>query len=132
MLHDIRDRKDLEMLVNAFYDEVKPDPVIGFIFNTIIGDDWSHHLPIMYNFWDSVLFSKPGYMGNPVRTHVDVDKKTALTKEHFGQWLVLWNQTVDELFSGEIADMAKNKAALMANLINMKVDMSRSGFDTLN
>jgi hemoglobin len=61
-----------------------------------------------------------------------MDKRMTLNKEHFDRWLVLWNETVDEVFAGEIADMAKNKAALMANLINMKVEMSRSGFDTLN
>ncbi len=131
-MKDITNRQDIELLINSFYDKVKKDDTIGHIFNTIIGDDWSHHLPIMYNFWDMVLFTTPGYAGSPVKKHVDMDKKTPLSKEHFDRWLILWDETIDSLFSGEYADMAKNKAALMANLIYMKVEMGREGFETLN
>ena len=56
---------------------------------------------------------------------MELDKKTPLKKEHFDRWLVLWNEAVDRLFAGEIADLAKNRAALMANLISMKVDEPR-------
>jgi len=131
-MKDIENIEDITLLVNTFYDKVKEDKVIGYIFNQTIGEDWTHHLPVMYNFWSMVLFSAPGYVGSPVKKHVDLDKKTALNKVHFDHWLILWEDTTDSLFAGEIAEMAKNKAALMANLINMKVEMSRLGFDTLN
>jgi hemoglobin len=131
-MKDIENALDIQLLVNTFYDRVKVDEKIGYIFTKIIGEDWSHHLPIMYNFWNMVLFSAPGYAGSPVKKHVDLDKKTPLNKEHFDHWLVLWTDTIDSLFAGEIADMAKNKAALMANLINMKVEMGRLGFETIN
>ena len=127
MKHDIRDKSDIELLVNSFYDRVKKDALIGFIFNNTIGPDWSHHLPIMYHFWNMVLFSAPGYAGSPVKKHVDLDKNIRLEKEHFERWQQLWDGTVDELFAGEIADMAKNKASLMANLISIKVEMGRTG-----
>lgn len=127
MIKDITNRQDIERLVNTFYDDVRKDELIGNIFNTIIGNDWSHHLPIMYRFWESVLLSKPGYEGNPVKKHIDLDKRVTLQKGHFERWLTLWNKTVDSLFSGEIADLAKHRASLMANLINIKVDMARGG-----
>jgi hemoglobin len=127
MKTDIATRNDIELLVNTFYDDVRKDEVIGFIFNTIIGNDWSLHLPVMYRFWESVLLSKPGYEGNPVKKHIDLDKKIQLDKTHFERWLELWNRTVDSLFAGEIAELAKNRASLMANLINIKVDMARGG-----
>jgi len=124
---DIENKADIELLIDSFYDKVKKDEKIGFIFIEIIGSDWSHHLPVMYHFWNMVLFSQPGYEGSPVRKHLELDNRIKLEKEHFDRWLELWNGTVDTLFTGEIADMAKNKAALMANLINLKVDMNRSG-----
>ncbi len=126
-MNDIQGRADIELLINSFYDKVKKDDKIGFIFNEIIGDDWSHHLPIMYAFWDMVLFTTPGYAGNPTRKHVDLSRKIPLHKEHFDRWLELWNETVDALFAGEKADEAKNRAMLMANLINMKTDMAADG-----
>ena len=125
MKQDIATRADIELLINSFYDIVRKDDTIGYIFNDIIGDDWSHHLPVMYSFWESVLFSKAGYTGNPIKKHTDIDKRIPMEKVHFDRWLVLWNETVDELFSGNVADEAKNRAMVMANLISMKVIMSR-------
>ena len=125
MKADITGRAEIELLISSFYDKVKQDDKIGFIFINIIGADWSHHLPVMYRFWESVLFSKPGYEGNPIRKHIDLDKKITLHKEHFDRWLELWNESVDELFDGENAAQAKNRAMLMANLISIKVETSR-------
>lgn len=125
MKKDITGREDVELLINSFYDIVRMDATIGYIFNDIIGDDWSHHMPVMYRFWESVLFSKPGYEGNPIKKHIELDKRIPLNKEHFTRWLELWEATTDNLYEGPIADLAKNRAALMANLINIKVEMAR-------
>ena len=127
MKKDITDKSDIEVLINFFYDKVKKDDQIGFIFNKIIGSDWSRHLPVMYDFWNMVLFSKPGYAGNPTRRHVDIDKNIKLEKVHFDRWVELWNETVDNLYTGQVADDAKNRAALMANLIHIKVQAGRDG-----
>ncbi len=131
-MKNLENKNDIELLINSFYDKVKVDEKLGPIFDKVIGNDWSHHLPVMYNFWNLVLFSAPGYAGNPVKKHVDMDKRAPIDKEHFDRWLELWNENVDALFVGEYADMAKNKASLMANLIHMKVDMSRDGLDILD
>jgi len=115
------------LLVNTFYDKVRLDETIGHIFKNIIGDDWSHHLPIMYRFWGSVLLNTPGYTGNVIKKHVDIDKRITLQKEHYDRWLALWTETVDDLFVGENAEQAKNRASLMIHLIGMKVEMARLG-----
>lgn len=127
MIQDITNRQDVEQLVNTFYDKVKADATIGHIFHTIIGEDWSHHLPIMYNFWETVLLGKAGYVGNPIKKHIELDKQIPLEKAHYDKWQALWNETVDTLFAGPIADDAKYKAGNMVNLISMKVVMARDG-----
>lgn len=122
---DIANERDIELLVNTFYEQVRKDDVIGFIFNTIIGEDWSKHLPIMYQFWGTILLNKLGYKGNVINKHIELDKKIPLNTEHYERWGSLWQTTVDCLYSGPKADEAKNRAALMLNLIQMKVDWSR-------
>jgi hemoglobin len=122
---DINNSGDIENLINAFYDEVKQDDVIGHIFHSIIGEDWSHHLPVMYRFWDMVLLGKQGYAGNPVRKHVEVDNRVELKQEHYNRWLQLWRTTIDSMFAGPRALEAKQRAELMMNLISMKVQASR-------
>lgn len=122
---DIGDSNDIELLVNTFYEEVKKDDIIGHIFHKIIGEDWSHHLPVMYSFWEMVLLGKQGYSGNPVRKHVDVDRQVPLSEEHYQRWLQLWEATTDSLFAGDKADEAKKRAAIMMQLISMKVQAAR-------
>ena len=55
MKTDIQSRADIELLINTFYDKVKNDDVIGYIFNNVVNVNWEHHLPIMYNFWEFSL-----------------------------------------------------------------------------
>jgi hemoglobin len=124
---DILSKDDLILLVNTFYDRVRRDDVIGHIFNTIIGDDWSVHLPIMYTFWNTVLFGAEGYKGQAVGKHVEIDRKIQLHPEHYERWITLWRDTVDQLFKGPNAETIKNKAQTMLQLIQFKVDASRSG-----
>jgi hemoglobin len=124
---ELSERKDIELLVNTFYDKVRKDPVIGHIFNHIIGDDWSHHLPVMYQFWETVILNKPGYVGNPVGKHIEVDRKIPLNESHYQRWLELWKDTVDSLFEGEKAEEIKKRAVLMMQLIDFKVTAARKG-----
>ena len=52
MKNDILTREDIKLLVDRFYDKVQSDPLLGPVFSHV---DWPHHLPIMYNFWSSML-----------------------------------------------------------------------------
>lgn len=124
---DINNRQDIELLVNSFYDRVKQDDTIGFIFQQIIGADWSHHLPIMYNFWDTILFHTATYQGQPIAQHIKVDRQIKLEQAHYERWLQLWDETINSLFAGAVAEEAKKRAKLMMDLISMKVEWARTG-----
>ncbi|WP_367274609.1 group III truncated hemoglobin [uncultured Lutibacter sp.] len=50
-MKDINNREDIELLVNKFYEKVKVDETIGYIFNEIANINWDKHLPKMYDFW---------------------------------------------------------------------------------
>lgn len=126
-MQDISTQADVMQLVNTFYDKVKKDDTIGFIFNETIGDHWHMHLPQMYKFWDMVLLGRPGYEGYPTKKHTALDRKIPLQQGHFDRWLELWNETVDALFAGDIAKQAKDKAKLMADLIMIKITDDRKG-----
>ena len=45
-----------------------------------------------------------------------------IQKEHFDQWLHLFSKTVNELFSGEKAEMAKQRAAVIGWTIQSKMN----------
>ena len=60
---DIRDRRDVACLVNLFYDRVRRDDMLGPVFDDIAHVDWPTHLPLMYDFWESVLFGTATFKG---------------------------------------------------------------------
>lgn len=124
---DIESKDEVKLLVDTFYGRVRLDDLLGPIFNTIIGDNWEHHLPRMYAFWGMSLFGEGGYTGNAVQKHVVIDRQMPLEEQHFNRWIALWHQTVDELFEGKKAEEAKKKAGLMLQLIQIKVEAGRTG-----
>jgi hemoglobin len=121
MNKDIENRSDIEQIVDHFYVKVKSDPTIGYIFHDIAKVDWQHHLPVMYAFWESIIFNKNSYIGNPMAVHTKLNTQTPLTAAHFKQWLHLFTTTVDELFEGKKAQLAKERAASIAAVIEAKI-----------
>ncbi len=121
MQKDIENREDIRLLVNSFYDKVKADPQIGFIFNDIAKVNWEKHFPVMYDFWENTLFYTGNYTGNPMEKHRRLNELFPLTAEHFQQWTHLFTSTVDELFIGAKAELAKQRAISIATLIQSKI-----------
>ena len=108
-------------MVNLFYEKVKEDEFIGYIFNDLVKVDWEKHMPVMYDFWEGVLFFTGGYTGNPMITHRKLNNVVNLTPEHFNRWLQLFISTVDENFSGEKAELAKQRAMSIATVMQLKM-----------
>jgi hemoglobin len=121
MKKDIKNRQDIQTLINCFYDEVKSDETIGYFFTDVVHVDWDAHLPKMYDFWENVLFNTGGYEGNPMQKHHEIHHKSALTKEHFNQWLLLFTNTVNKLFEGEKAELIKQRASSIAMVMQLKI-----------
>lgn len=125
--NDIKNRDDIQLLVETFYSKIRKDETLGSIFNNII-TDWESHLELLTDFWETQLFLKRKYHGNPVTAHQEVDDKMdhTITSEHFGLWLNLWFATIDELFEGETAWIAKNRAQKMSTMLFMHMYQHRS------
>ena len=121
MKREIADRADIQLLVDTFYDKVKADDVIGFIFNDIARVNWEKHLPVMYNFWENVLFYTGSYQGNPLLIHQHLHRVVPLTREHFDRWYALFSETVDALFEGETALLAKQRALSIATVMQINL-----------
>jgi len=112
--HDIETRGDCEQLVRVFYGRALVDPVIGFLFTDVAKLDLEAHVPRITNFWDTILLGAHSYGGGAFRPHIELNFKVPLTRGHFDRWLHLWTMTVDELFEGERAELAKAHAIRVA------------------
>ncbi|WP_374163124.1 group III truncated hemoglobin [Arcticibacter sp. MXS-1] len=122
MKKDIKNDQDIKLLVDSFYLRVREDALIGYIFNDVAKVNWESHLPKMYDFWETVLFGERGFKGNPMDVHFKLNSIYPLTGEHFNRWKALFFATVDDLFAGETAEQAKQKASSIADLMLFKIE----------
>ena len=124
---DIKNRDDVFNLVTSFYEKVRKDIVLGPFFNDTI-KDWDAHLQHLTTFQESSLFLKTKYYGDPLKAHVKVDAihNNSITELHFGLWLNLWFQTIDELFEGDYAENAKRRARKMGSFLYLKIFEARN------
>ncbi|HEX5147414.1 MAG TPA: group III truncated hemoglobin [Conexibacter sp.] len=118
---DIRTRDDVERLVRAFYGKALVDPQIGFLFTDVARLDLEAHVPQIASFWETVLLGVKSYSGTPFEPHARLHAKVELRAGHFGRWLALWGETVDELFAGERAELAKAHALRVAQAFHRRL-----------
>ena len=111
---DLAGRADIEALLRRFYGRVLVDDVLvePFIELRIRGLD--SHIPVMCDFWETVLFRAGRYRGSALHAHRHVHHRTPLSGRHFVRWLTTWNNTVDEMYHGPVAEHAKLQAARIA------------------
>jgi len=122
-MHDIRDKDDVKIFVDAFYSKVRIDPLIGPVFAARIENDrWPIHLERMYSFWNTVLFAVQDYRGNPFSKHSSLP----IEGPHFERWIGLLNATLDEHFEGEKAEEVKMRAIKMGALFQSKLEYIRA------
>lgn len=125
----LNSREAIELLVNSFYTKVKADLVIGDIFNNAENFSWDKHIPIMINFWETLLLDTASYRGNTMAKHLELNKRHPLNTAHFDRWKKLFFETLDELFEGPNVDVAKKKAEAMSALMQFKISESaKKGF----
>jgi hemoglobin len=127
-LAELASRADIVRLVDAFYDRVRRDGILGPIFNDVARVDWELHLPKMYDFWESVLFGKPVFKGAPLPVHLALSRQVSLTSSEFDRWIALFHVTVDALFIGPLATEAKIRALRIAAVMQHHIahDAARS------
>lgn len=120
--HDISTREDCERLVRAFYGRALEDPVIGWLFTDIAHLDLEAHVPKIASFWETVLLGAHSYRGGAFAPHASLHAQAPLRRGHFERWLWLWHQTVDALFAGERAELAKSHAGRVANAFHGRLE----------
>lgn len=121
MKNDITNREDLLKLVSLFYEKLLADSSISYIFTEVAKIDLPHHLDILVDFWDNILFQHDVYRKNAMQPHLILHRQTPIQKHHFETWLKYFNESVDELFEGEKAFLAKERALSIATVMQIKI-----------
>ncbi|HVG13855.1 MAG TPA: group III truncated hemoglobin [Chitinophagaceae bacterium] len=121
MKRDIESREDLEIMLSAFYEKALNDDLIRHFFTSVVPLDLAHHLPLIIDFWESVLLNKAGYRKNVMDVHLNINKLSSIEPAHFARWVSLFTSTIDQLFEGPRATLAKQRAQSIATMMSIKI-----------
>ena len=107
-------RENLKTLVSLFYERALNDKDIGNIFLVEFGDDitneeWTEHIELLVNFWDSVFLDETAYNGDPFGPHFTI---VNLKNDHFKPWVDLFTATANEIYVPKVAALFKEKGEL--------------------
>ena len=111
---DVMDRADVYALLERFYGRALVDDLLAEPFSEVRAQGLDTHLPVMCDFWETVLFRAGLYRGSALNVHRDVHGLHPLDHRHFIRWLTLWLETVDEMFAGPVAEQAKMQGRRIA------------------
>lgn len=120
-MQDIKTREDLYLLMSEFYKKLLGNEQISFIFTEIAKIDLEPHLIELVDFWEQILFDTGSYRKNVLRIHTDLNLKIKLSEQHFTIWLNYFQNTIDENFSGQIAEDMKTRALSIATVMKIKM-----------
>lgn len=124
-MREIENEQDIKLFLNAFYEKVKIDDTIAYIFNDVANLNWDNHMPKIYAFWESILLGKPGFSGDVMGVHIRLHQKEKLTTAHFDRWIKLFRETLEEMYDGRVATEAINRAKTIRASMEFNVLNSR-------
>jgi len=114
-------------VIVAFYAKVRRDPVLGPVFENIVGDHWDAHVEKVCSFWFYVTRLDRSYNARDfMPAHV---KHPTIQTALLPIWLRLFRQTAKELCTADVADALIDIAERMAVSIEMSLTRRDSGED---
>jgi len=119
---DLAGRADIEAVLNLFYRRAFADAQIGHFFTEVVPLDLETHIPVIADFWESVVFGTQGYRKNVMQVHAHIHALSAIRKADLVRWAGLFTATVSELFEGEKATLMQHRARSIATLMDIKLN----------
>ena len=122
MKTDISSRKDIKLIIAKFYKKLLEDENMFPFFEDIIAtNSLEHHLEIITDFWNDIIFNTTTYKNNTMKKHIDKNSFIAFKKEHFTIWTSYFFKTIDDNFTGINAHNMKNRASSIATVMQVKM-----------
>lgn len=120
--------QNIQTLMDVFYARVRKDKDLGPIFEGIIGVDsqsWEAHKEKIGRFWRQMLLGESVFDGQPLKKHLELPP---FPREHFSVWLGLFSDTLDEIYTPEVAKSILMKAQMIAQRFQSAIyDMGMGG-----
>lgn len=121
-MKDVLDRNDIVLILESFYKKAFADEMIGRFFTEVVPLNLETHIPVIADFWESVLFETKSYRKNVMQVHQHIHQLSPIKKEHLDRWAFLFHSTIDETFAGTKATLMKQRALSIATMMDIKLN----------
>jgi hemoglobin len=125
-MNDIQNQNDLSLLITLFYNKLLADKVVSYFFTETIKLNIENHIPIVVTFWSQAILGTGGYFNNLTNIHLEIDKISKISENHFDVWLNHFNETVDENFAGSKSEEIKVQAKNLSFILKLKINQNNS------
>lgn len=98
---------DLPRLIGQFQQRLLADPLMGPFF---AGLDLRTHVPHIARFWAMALFGAPGYQGNVMTIHVQLNTRLSRGDAPFERRLAHFGAALEAAHSGSKVEGANQRA----------------------
>jgi hemoglobin len=110
-------KENINKLVITFYTKVLKNEKISPFFIEKLGADmksevWQKHIILLTDFWYTISFGRGNYNGSPFAPHMLI---SGLDRESFEAWLKLFFESLDKLYTEDIALKFKERASIIAS-----------------
>ncbi|MDB5196970.1 MAG: hypothetical protein JWP88_1341 [Flaviaesturariibacter sp.] len=126
-MRDIETREDIRIVLEAFYSKATVNKEIGFFFTEVVPLNLETHLPVITDFWETVLFATRGYHKDVMAVHRHIHHLSAITQTHLERWMTMMVETIEENFAGAKAELMKQRARSIATMMNLKLNHNGMG-----
>jgi len=118
-------RENINKLVILFYTRVLSDEKLAPFFIEKLGSDlqgekWQTHMDLLTNFWATLVTGSRDYNGAPFPPHAHMQ---GLDRSAFETWIVLFFESVDKIFTAEIALKFKERGSIIAGNFVRKLNL---------
>ncbi|MFN3939007.1 MAG: group III truncated hemoglobin, partial [Chitinophagales bacterium] len=107
--------------IRSFYADVRRDADLGYLFDEVAKIHWETQIPVIVDFWESIVLGTVEYKRNAMEPHFVLHRKSPLKHLHFEKWLQHFHHTIDSLFAGPNADLMKQRALSIAAVMEFKI-----------
>jgi hemoglobin len=126
-MRDIETREDIESVLQDFYEQAFRDELIGRFFTDVVQLDLETHLPVIADFWESIVLDTRSYTKNVMAVHQHLHTLSPIRKEHLDRWVELFTATVGARFEGPRATLMLQRARSVATLMDIKLNHKKPG-----
>ena len=110
-------KENINKLVITFYTKVMKNEKISPFFIEKLGPDmkseiWQKHITLLTDFWYTISFGRGNYNGSPFAPHMQI---SGLDRESFETCLKLFFESLDKLYTEDIALKFKERASIIAS-----------------